>query len=97
MFSSLSSPSSARLGFFRPAAWRAGPGGDASDPCEPLHPTDADDSADETPPREDGPFIGWFDSSHDLLNGLAVTEHGALEDLDFDEAAPADPDTAVQP
>jgi hypothetical protein len=24
----------------------------------------------------EGPFVGWFDSSHDLLNGVAVTEHG---------------------
>lgn len=24
----------------------------------------------------EGPFVGWFDSSHDLQHGLAITEHG---------------------
>jgi hypothetical protein len=25
---------------------------------------------------KEGPFVGWFDSSHDLLHGVAITEHG---------------------
>lgn len=30
---------------------------------------------------EDGlPACGWFDSSYELRRGLAVTEHGGLED-----------------
>lgn len=30
---------------------------------------------------DDGPFVGWFDSSYDLQNGLAVTEHAGLDDV----------------
>lgn len=30
--------------------------------------------------EDDLPACGWFDSSYELRHGLAVTEHGGLED-----------------
>lgn len=30
--------------------------------------------------EDDLPACGWFDSSYELRRGLAVTEHGGLED-----------------
>lgn len=36
---------------------------------------------DRAAAAEDGlPACGWFDSSYELRRGLAVTEHGGLED-----------------
>ena len=47
-------------------------------PAPPTPPTRGDPAPDEEPPARG---CGWFDSSHDLHEGLCVEEHSSTDSL----------------
>ncbi|MBK1687503.1 hypothetical protein CKO37_08275 [Rubrivivax gelatinosus] len=56
---------------------------------------DLPNSLNELPARGAAPACGWYESSLELMQGLAVTEHAGLDEL-FPPEAP-DPAASARP